>query len=294
MPSSEVAKQTRDQITAAAQAGVGNPTVFDLLKQQQPAIERALPQHIDGERFARIAVTLVRQTPKLLECTPLSFIGSLMVAAQLGLEPGPPLGLSWLIPRYNSKTRKLEAGFQIGYHGVVELFRRSGEFLAIQAFEVCENDAFDYEYGLTPALHHKPPKRGERGHAYAYYCIARFKDGGSAFIVLSREEVEKRRARGEDGPAWRTDYDAMAKKTTVMALKPWLPLAPELERQLATDGRTFRDGPEPNMADAPSSDLSDDGTIDAEIVDEPPTDPKTGEVTYKPGEEPFETADDKK
>lgn len=277
-------EHVRSQVSAAAASNGDGPTVFDLIKRQQPAIELALPGHLSGERFARIAMTLVRSTPKLLECEPMSFIGALMVSAQLGLEPGPPLGLSWIIPRKNSKTGKTEANFQLGYRGVRELFSRSGQYKSLQARAVHRNDEFSYEYGLEPFLKHKPLLEGDRGPAFAWYAVAQFKNGGNAFIVLSRDDVEKRRKRGQDGPAWRTDYDAMACKSAIMALAPWLPLAPELERALATDGRTYTTV-EPNMADLPAITSGDvdtpegeDDIADAELVDE---------AEYKQGEEPF-------
>ncbi|NKV63713.1 hypothetical protein GS924_06770 [Rhodococcus hoagii] len=55
----------------------------------KPELQRALPKHMDPDRMARIALTVLRQTPKLNECKPESFLGALMTAAQVGLEPGP-------------------------------------------------------------------------------------------------------------------------------------------------------------------------------------------------------------
>lgn len=271
MATTEVVKQQVQQAAVSAGNGNGQPTVFDLIKRQQPAIELALPKHLSGDRFARIALTLVRSTPKLMECEPMSFIGALMVSAQLGLEPGPPLGQSWIIPRFNKKIGKLEATFQFGYKGVAELFRRSGQFKSLEARAVHENDEFDYAYGLDKFLRHKPTLTNP-GESYAWYALAEFKNGGSAFVVLGRDEVERRRKRGDDGPAWRTDYDAMASKSAVMALAPWLPLSPELERQISADNRVFATI-EPNMADLPAlpaGDVSGAETGDGGLADVPP------------------------
>jgi recombination protein RecT len=262
MTSTDVVRQ---QVQEAALSGGGDePTVFDLIKRQQPAIERALPKHLDGERFARIALTLVRQTPKLAECEPMSFVGALMVSAQLGLEPGPPLGLSWIIPYWNSKERRFEAQFQMGYKGIIKLFQQSGQFASIKARKVCENDDFSFDDGLDDFLHHTWSLKEERGPSYAWYAIAKFRDGGHAFVVLDRAEVERRRARGQGGPAWRTDYDAMAMKSAVRALAPWLPLSPELEMALAADSRTFRDVKPDMLADLPALEAGSDDEPDTE------------------------------
>ena len=79
----------------------------------------------------------------------------------------------------------MEATFQIGYKGVVKLFQQSGQFKSLQAHEVCENDEFDYGYGLDDFLTHKP-KLVDRGQSYAYYAVAQFKEGGHAFVVLPK------------------------------------------------------------------------------------------------------------
>lgn len=63
-----------------------------------PEIQRALPKHMDADRIARIALTAVRTTPKLLDCDQFSFLAALMQSAQLGLELNTGLGQAYLIP----------------------------------------------------------------------------------------------------------------------------------------------------------------------------------------------------
>lgn len=257
MATTEVARQTREQIQAAASAPAGKPTVFDLITRQKNQIELALPRHLDTDRFTRIAITCIRTTPKLAECDAISLVGALMVSAQLGLEPGGPLGQAFLVPRWNNKTKTYDATFQLGYKGIIELARRSGQLMSIEAHEVCENDEFSYSYGLDDHLRHQPLLRGERGAPYAYYAIAKFKDGGHAFVVMSLEDIEGRKARSSSqkdgkfyGP-WTTDYDAMARKTCIRALAPYLPLSPELERAIRGDERVYRQV-EPDLIDTPA------------------------------------------
>lgn len=261
MGTTDVVRQTREQVVASASStGSGPPTVFDLIRKQQGAIETALPKHLSGDRFSRIAVTTLRTTPALARCDAMSFIGALMVSAQLGLEPGGPLGQAFLVPFGN------QVQFIIGYRGIIELARRSGQLSSIEAHEVCENDEFSYSYGLDDHLTHVPVLKGERGDAYAFYAIAKFKDGGHAFVVLSKDEVDKHRARsktGRNGP-WSTDYDAMARKTCIRALAPYLPLSPELERAIRGDERVYRQV-EPDLIDTPA------------IEDDPPTELGAGD-----------------
>ena len=104
-------------------------TIKDWIKTMEPEIKKALPNVITPERFTRMALTAVSVNPKLAECTPRSFMGALMNAAQLGLEPNTPLGQAYLIPFKNKGV--MEVQFQIGYKGLIDLAYRSGEFLSI-------------------------------------------------------------------------------------------------------------------------------------------------------------------
>lgn len=92
-------------------------SIADMIKAMKPEIEKALPKVITPERFTRMALSALNTTPKLQECSQMSFLGALMNAAQLGLEPNTPLGQAYLIPYKNHG--KLECQFQIGYKGLI-------------------------------------------------------------------------------------------------------------------------------------------------------------------------------
>ena len=62
-------------------------SIADMIKAMEPEIKKALPQVITPERFTRMALSALNTTPKLSECSQMSFLGALMNAAQLGLEP---------------------------------------------------------------------------------------------------------------------------------------------------------------------------------------------------------------
>jgi len=75
-----------------------------LLKRMGPQIQRALPKHMDADRIARIALTAVRATPKLLECDQMSFLAALMQSAQLGVEPKYRARTSLFNPIWQTST----------------------------------------------------------------------------------------------------------------------------------------------------------------------------------------------
>jgi len=215
--------------------------IQDLFKRMAPEIAKVLPRHIKSDHLLRMAMTEIRKNPKLLECSSQSLLGALMLSAQLGLEPGI-LGHAYLIPYYNNKTKSTEVQFQIGYKGYIDLVRRSGELQTLDVHEVCRGDAFEYEYGLTPKLMHRPALEN-RGAAYCYYAIAKFKDGGFSFLVMSVQDIDKyrKRSKSPDYGPWATDYDAMAKKTVIKQLAKYLPLSTEIQRSMTQDETTKKE-----------------------------------------------------
>ena len=212
------------------------PDLAAFVNSMSSELARAVPKHLTGDRIARIALTSLRTTKHLPECTQASFAGALMNCAQLGLEPGGPAGEAYLVPFFNRKQGVYEVQLVIGYQGMVKLFWQSPMARHLDAQVVYENDEFDYEYGLAPRLVHKPSLTG-RGRPIAYYAVASMTNGGSAFVVLAPEDIERirQRSRAKDDGPWKTDYDPMAKKTCIRQLFKMLPKSAELARAIAHD-----------------------------------------------------------
>jgi recombination protein RecT len=249
-------------------------TIAQFIESMKGEMGRALPKHLNPDRLARIALTEVRRTPRLAQCTQPSFGGALMTCAQLGLEPGVT-GEAYLIPRKNGRLTSqagrdvYEVQLTIGYQGMAKLFWQSPLAKSLDSEAVGENDEFDYAKGLEPRLHHKPTL-GERGATIAYYSVATLTNGGFAFTVLSPLDVEKIRIRAKAGMGaadspWKTDYDEMAKKTCLRRMFKLLPKSPELARALSQDEGVRTDWAEdaiditPEYPDAVPGEVEDEG-----------------------------------
>lgn len=210
------------------------------IKAMLPEITKALPSVITPERFSRMVLSAISTNPKLGECTPDSFLGAMMTAAQLGVEPNTPLGQAYLIPFYNGRKKCMECQFQLGYKGLIDLAYRSGDVAIIQAHAVHENDTFEYELGLEPKLKHIPARSG-RGNPIFYYAVFKTKDGGSGFQVMSVEDVEahaKKYSKSYGSGPWQTDFDAMAKKTVLKQCLKYAPLKSDFVRAVVADTTT--------------------------------------------------------
>lgn len=238
-------------------------TIKDYLKAYEGEFAKALPSVLTPERFTRMALTALTKTPKLAQCAPSSFMGAMLEAAQLGLEPNTPLGQAYLIP-YGNKCQ-----FQIGYKGLIDLAYRSEELRSIEAHEVYENDVFDFEFGLNPKLVHKPAIK-DRGEVVWYYAVYHLVNGGCGFEVMSREDVEtharKYSKTFNNGP-WQTDFDEMAKKTVLKKVLKYAPLKSDFARGISADETTseigFVDG-EVNITQS----IDEDSIIDEVNTDE--------------------------
>jgi recombination protein RecT len=252
-------------------------TMYQMLEQVKPQIERALPKTMTAERFTRIALTTIRQNPSLMRATPASLMGALLTAAQLGLEPGP-LGHAYIVPYWNSELGSYEAQFQLGYTGIIDLARRSEHIETITARAVYEADHFDVEYGLNEKLEHKPQLDGDRGQLRFVYAYAKYVGGGHNFVVMSREDIEKVRetsqtGRKNKGP-WRDWYEQMSLKSAIKRLRAYLPLSVEMADAFAADEQRLTWSP-------------DDGDV-VDIPAEPadPAPPAGGEPEPDAGESP--------
>lgn len=214
-----------------------NPIVDMLLSPKFKAqMAMALPKTLTADRLTRIVLTEFRKTPALMKCDQQSLFGAVLQCAALGLEPGGALGHCYLLP-YGRTCQLI-----IGYRGMIDLARRSGQIVSLYAYVVHEKDNFNYKLGLHPDIEHIPDASADPGPVTYVYAVAQLKDGGVQFEVMSRAEVEAVRSRsksGRSGP-WVTDWDAMAKKTVIRRLFKYLPVSIEAARATEIDERADR------------------------------------------------------
>jgi recombination protein RecT len=221
-----------------------------MLAKMENEFKRALPRHIPVERFMRVGITEIRRNPKLGECTPISLIGALMMAAQDGLEPGID-GQCHLIPRWSKKTGTMEVNYQRGYQGILELARRTGQYSSILVRTVHENDKFDFEEGSGSFIKFKRALTN-RGEPIAYFAFTRLSSGEESFTVISKEDAEKHRDRfaaskdksGNIFGPWNDDFDSMAKKTVLLMHFKYQPKSVEIRDLVNTDDRVITYDPE--------------------------------------------------
>lgn len=234
-----MANTIQNQVATTEAKAVANPkkVMTGYIKAMEGEIAKALPSVITPERFTRIVLTAISSNPKLAACTKESFLGAMMTSAQLGLEVNTPLGQAYVLPYTNKGV--LEAQFQIGYKGLIDLAYRSGEVEVIQAHIVYENDKFDVQYGLEPKLEHVPADKN-RGEAVKVYAVFKTKSGGYGFEVMSMEDIRIHAAKyskayNSSFSPWKTNFEEMAKKTVLKRVLKYAPLKSDFARDIAQD-----------------------------------------------------------
>ena len=167
-----------------------NPkTIYMELQKQKPQIEAALPRHMTPDRMARIAYTQLRTNPKLFSCTFDSFMGCIMGAATLGLEPGVN-GQCYLIPYEDRKKGITVCTLVPGWKGLIDLVSRAGRSSAWTG-AIRKGDTYRYRGGARPELEHEPGDDDE-GNFTHVYAVGWIKDAQWPIIEFwSRAKVLK-------------------------------------------------------------------------------------------------------
>ena len=217
-----------------------------LIESRRESIAAVLPNGMSVERFLKVTWLAIAKNPDLMKCTPQSILASVIEAAEIGLEPTGSLSRAWLIPydvnvapKGAPKKYEKQAQLQIGYQGLADLARNSGNISKVESRVVYAEDRFEVVYGTTPRIVHEPAFGDEMAvdHITFVYAVAFFKDGSVQFDVMTRAQVDAIRARsrsGNFGP-WVSDWPEMARKTVVRRLMKSLPLSPETQQAVERD-----------------------------------------------------------
>lgn len=202
------------------------------LKASRPAYAEALEgiRHLNVDRFVKAAVAEVKNNNYLAKCDPNSILKQVYDCAQLGLEPSSVKGTAYLVP-YGKNCQLV-----VGYRGLIELARNSGEISEITMSEVRQNDYFKLRLGTDSKIEHNidgedglPMSPTQRGDVKGFYATAKFKDGSVQSEFMHVEEVEEVRNESQgyksnpNNSPWGKYFVEMGKKTVLRRLSKKLP-----------------------------------------------------------------------
>lgn len=180
------------------------------------------------------AVQAVNKSPQLSKCDIKSILGAVLNVANIGLSLNPAKKECYLIPRWNSRTKSLEAVLEPSYIGLYNLAISEGVVLAINTQLVYVNDQLEVDLAdtVTP-IKHKVDPLSDRGAIKGCYSVATLSDGSKQPELMSLEELHRIRETSEGYKAyiakkvksctWVEHEGEMMRKTVLKRITKYLP-----------------------------------------------------------------------
>lgn len=217
--------------------GAPNPvqSLLSYLTARQKNLAQYAASRIKPETLIRLAVFEFSQNKYLQMCQPETIYASLILAAQVGLEPGGLRGLAYLVP-FKGKCTLIP-----GWRGLVALALRSKAVKALYSHVVYERDEFNVWLGSEVKIEHRPYLGGDAGEIIAAYAVAKLEGGEIDVEVMTRAEldyIQKMAAQGrggKDGPAYEDWQDQMFRKAPIRRLAKRLPLGEDFYKAAKAD-----------------------------------------------------------
>lgn len=228
------------------QAPVKSKTLRELFNN--PIIKTKIEQLVgkNSATFATSVMQIANSNALLRTADPTSIFNAACMAATLNLPLQNGLGFAYIVPFKNNKERKVEAQFQIGYKGFIQLAQRSGQFKRLVALPVYKNQLLkkDFINGFEFDWEQEPEKDENPIGYYAYFKLV---NDFSAELYMSHDDIVKHAQRYSQTfkkgfGVWHDNFEAMALKTVMkLLLSKQAPLSVEMQQAVLADQAVVKD-----------------------------------------------------
>ena len=251
-----------------------------------------------AKRFIASISSAVAVNPTLQECDPKTIVSGALLGEALNLSPSPQLGLYYLVPYKNSKQGTMDAQFQLGYHGYIQLAIRSGQYKDIDVIEIKEGEYLGrdkqtgkplFEFIEDEILRTSKPTIG-------YLAYFELLNGFTKKLYMSKEEMEQhadkyskafslaeyRKLQAGQIPEkdmwkyssfWYKNFDMMAFKTVLRQLiSKWGIMSIEMQDAYAKDMAVMKEDGTYDYVDSPDN---EETNVVQEAVAEEKEEPKS-------------------
>ena len=193
-------------------------------------------------QFVSSIIQISESSDLMKKANPVTILNAAITAAALNLPIDKNLGYAWIVP-YNNKqtdgTKVVEAQFQIGWKGYVQLALRTGQYQRINVVLVYENQFKGFN-AMTEELDCDFNTEGT-GDVVGYAGYFKLNNGFTKTVYWSRDRVLKHAKKysksfNKQNSQWNKDFDSMALKTAIKAmLKKWGILSIEMQKAVVVD-----------------------------------------------------------
>ena len=200
----------------------------------QQSAEKALGS--GGRQFLTSVISFANSNAAIMECEPRSVYTACLTAATLDLSVNPNLGQAYIVPFKNKGV--MQAQFQIGYRGFIQLAERSGQFKRIGVREVCDEQLIGFDHFGEPLFDFNV---GAEGEVIGYMAYFELINGFYKIDFMTVAELEKHgklysQTYKKGFGVWKDNFGAMAKKTVIkLLLSKWAPLNTEMQKAIEED-----------------------------------------------------------
>ena len=226
---------------------MSNLTLFNqtlTAPKTQAYLESVLAEKKAG--FVNNLTALVANNANLQACEPITLMYAGIKATALDLPLDPNLGFAYVIPFKNNRSGKVEAQFQMGYRGYIQLAIRSGQCKTLNVTDIREGEMSSYNL-LTGEISFNARPDREQLPIIGYAAYFRLTNGFEKTLYITKGEMEAHAkrysqtysARNEHvakSSKWATDFDAMARKTAIkLLLSKFAPLSIDMQNAVKAD-----------------------------------------------------------
>lgn len=174
----------------------------------------------NASSFATSVLQVVNSNDMLAKSDPATVFTAACMAATLNLPINNSLGFAYIVPFNNRKAGRVEAQFQLGYKGFVQLAQRTGQFKRINACPIYDGDTEESIYERLTAFLPKQPSSNNKIGYVAYFSLI---NGFEAHLSMTMQEIEAHAKKYSQSyksgyGIWKDNFDAMAQKTVIKLL----------------------------------------------------------------------------
>ena len=212
----------------------------------RPVVQEKLKELVgkNAPAFATSVLQIVNSNSMLVNADPQTVFSAACMAATLNLPINNNLGFAYIVPFKNNKTNTIEAQFQLGYKGFIQLAQRSGQFSRIAATPVYEGQllsanpllGYEFDWSVKPS-----------GNPIGYVAFFKLINSFTAELYMSKEDVMKHANKYSQTAkkgfgVWKDQFEAMALKTVLkLLLSKQAPLSIEMQTAQLADQAIVRD-----------------------------------------------------
>jgi recombination protein RecT len=198
------------------------------------------------------AIQNINRSAQLQKCSRDSLLQAVVNVSNIGLTLNPAAKEAYLVPRWNSLSKQMEASLDPSYIGLSKLITDTGSVTAIPAQLVYDKDVFEMDLAdnKKPVTH--KVSFGDRGKLIGAYALATLANGDRQVEFMELKDIEEIRDRSETYKAfkagkistctWVTDFGEMARKTVIKRIYKYLPRTERMEiadRAIQLDNADF-------------------------------------------------------